>query len=402
MRPAVRYTLILGAVLTAASVWFWLGKPDPVAVRVHPAAPGLVEETVANTRAGTVKACRRARLAPSVGGQIATLAVREGQRVKQGDLLLELWNEDLKAQVTLAEREAEAGEARARAACLNADNAEREAARQVTLSARKLTSEELLERTITAAKSARADCEAAQATARVGTAKIAVAQAGLAKTQLSAPFDGVVAVVSGELNEFVTPSPPGIPTPPAVDLIDDSCFYVSAPIDEVDAAKVRVGAETRVTLDAFGKRVFPGTVRRIAPYVLDLEKQARTVEVEVVITDPPAADVQWEGRPAGDTTPDAPLLAGYSADVEILVDRHEGVLRIPTAAVRSEGGVLVLDAGTGLLREQSIETGLSNWEQTEVTSGLAEGDLVVLSLDREGVVAGAMAKAESESESEAK
>ena len=387
MRPQVRYPLVLGAVVAAASAWFWLGKPDPVAVRVHTAARGLVEETVANTRAGTVKACRRARLAPSVGGQIATLAVREGQRVKRGDLLLELWNQDLKAQVTLAEREAEAGEARARAACLNADNAEREAARQVTLSARKLTSEELLERTITAAKSARADCEAAEATARVGTAKVAVAQAGLAKTQLSAPFDGVVAVISGELNEFVTPSPPGIPTPPAVDLIDDACFYVSAPIDEVDAAKVRVGAETRVTLDAFGKRVFPGTVRRIAPYVLDLEKQARTVEVEAVITEQPA---------------DAPLLAGYSADVEILVDRHEGVLRIPTAAVRSEGGVLVLDPGTGLLREQAIETGLSNWEQTEVTSGLAEGDPVVLSLDREGVVAGAMAKAESESVPEAK
>jgi HlyD family secretion protein len=78
------------------------------------------------------------------------------------------------------------------------------------------------------------------------------------------------------------------------------------------------------------------------------------------------------------------------------------VLRIPTAAVRSDGGVLVLDPGTGLLREQAIETGLSNWEQTEVTSGLAEGDPVVLSLDREGVVAGAMAKAESESVPEAK
>jgi len=383
MRPFARIALVLGIAGAGIAAWLYLREAQPVAVKVQAAGLGVVEETVSNTRAGTVEACRRARLAPSVGGQIATLAVREGQRVKQGDLLLELWNQDLDAHVSLAEREAEAGEAKARAACLNADNAEREAARQVKLSERKLTSDEALERAVTGAKSARADCEAAQATARVGTAKIGVAHAELAKTRLSAPFDGVVAVVSGEVNEFVTPSPPGIPTPPAVDLIDDSCFYVSAPIDEVDAGKVRLGAEARVTLDAFGKRVFPGKVRRIAPYVLDLEKQARTVEVEVVIADQPA---------------DAPLLAGYSADVEILVDRREGVLRIPTAAVRSEGGVLVLDPDTGLLRAQEIETGLANWDQTEATSGLAEGDLVVLSLDRAGVAAGAAARVETDAE----
>jgi HlyD family secretion protein len=383
MRPFARIALVLGIAGAGMAAWLYLREAQPVAVKVQAAGLGVVEETVSNTRAGTVEACRRARLAPSVGGQIATLAVREGQRVKQGDLLLELWNRDLDAHVSLAEREAEAGEAKARAACLNADNAEREASRQVKLSERKLTSDEALERAVTGAKSARADCEAAQATARVGTAKIGVAHAELAKTRLSAPFDGVVAVVSGEVNEFVTPSPPGIPTPPAVDLIDDSCFYVSAPIDEVDAGKVRLGAEARVTLDAFGKRVFPGKVRRIAPYVLDLEKQARTVEVEAVIADQPA---------------DAPLLAGYSADVEILVDRREGVLRIPTAAVRSEGGVLVLDLDTGLLRAQEIETGLANWDQTEATSGLADGDLVVLSLDRAGVAAGAAARVETDAE----
>ena len=85
------------------------------------------------------------------------------------------------------------------------------------------------------------------------------------------------------------------------------------------------------------------------------------------------------------------LLAGYSADVEVLVERREGVLRIPTAAVRPGGGVLVLDPATGTLRDQAIETGVNNWEQTQVTSGLAAGDLVVLSLDRAGVVAGAAA-----------
>lgn len=379
MRFLKRLIVLLVVAGAGGAAWWYLNRPEPVAVRVEPVEVGPVEQTVANTRAGTVKACRRARLAPSIGGQIATLKVHEGDRVKAGDLLLELWNQDLKAQVTLTEREAEAAQARARSACLSADNAQREADRQEKLAKRRLASEEAVDRAITAAQAGRADCEAAQATARVHAARLGVTRANLAKTSLTAPFDGVVAEISGELNEYVTPSPPGIPTPPAVDLIDDACYYISAPIDEVDAPNVQVGARARVSLDAFGDRSFPGTVRRIAPYVLDLEKQARTVEVEVEIEEHPE---------------DAPLLAGYSADVEIIAERREKVVRVPTAAVRSGGGVLVLDPMTGLLQAREIETGLSNWDQTEVTSGLFVGEKIVLSLDREGVQDGALATVE--------
>ena len=385
MHLPLRTLAILLLIVAAALLWWWLLRQEPILVRVEVAERGLVEEVVANTRAGTVMACRRARLAPGTGGQIETLNVHEGDRVEAGQLLLELWNQDHKARVLLAEREAEAADARARAACLNADQAEREAARQVKLKQRDMTSEEALDRAITGAQAGRADCEAARATARVSAARVGVAKAELDRTRLTAPFAGVVAEVSGELNEYVTPSPPGIPTPPAVDLIDDSCFYISAPIDEVDAAKVRLGLDARVTLDAFGEEVLDGVVRRIAPYVLDVEKQARTVEVEVVVADPPA---------------ESPLLAGYSADVEIVIDRHEDVLRIPTAATRpgEPPTVLVLDADTGLLQAREIKLGLSNWEWTEVVSGLTSGEQVVLSLDRDGVEAGAFALGENDSD----
>ena len=73
-----------------------------------------------------------------------------------------------------------------------------------------------------------------------------------------------------------------------------------------------------MTLDAFGERRFEGRVRRIADYVLDVEKQARTVDVEVEFVDP--EDIEQ-------------LLAGYSADVEIILDVRKDTLRIPTEAV---------------------------------------------------------------------
>ncbi|MGA7983228.1 MAG: biotin/lipoyl-binding protein, partial [Chromatiaceae bacterium] len=134
MRLSTRLLFLLAVICLVAVLWWYFARSKPVSVRVQAVERGLVEETVANTRAGTVKACRRARLAPSVGGQIATLKAHKGDRVKAGDLLLELWNQDLKAQVTLADREADASDARARAACFNAQNAQREADRQVKLS----------------------------------------------------------------------------------------------------------------------------------------------------------------------------------------------------------------------------------------------------------------------------
>ncbi len=85
------------------------------------------------------------------------------------------------------------------------------------------------------------------------------------------------------------------------------------------------------------------------------------------------------------------MLPGYSADVEIILARREQVLRIPTEALMEGGRVLVYHAANGILEERRIKAGLSNWQYTEVLAGLSAGASVVLSLDREGVAAGARA-----------
>jgi HlyD family secretion protein len=205
-----------------------------------------------------------------------------------------------------------------------------------------------------------------------------VTRAQLKRTQLRAPFAGVIAEINGELGEFVTPSPVGIPTPPTVDLIDGTCLYISAPIDEVDAPRVKKGLPARISLDAFPGRKFPGHVRRVAPYVLDREKQARTVEIEAEFENP-------EGTG---------LLTGYSADVEVVLAERTDALRIPSSVILPDHKVYVLDAATGKLVTRSIETGIANWEFTEVVSGLSAGERVVSSIERAGVHDGAAAVAE--------
>ncbi|OQX48888.1 MAG: efflux transporter periplasmic adaptor subunit, partial [Candidatus Sedimenticola endophacoides] len=156
--------------------------------------------------------------------------------------------------------------------------------------------------------------------------------------------------------------------------------FMTAPIDEVDAPRVAVGQPARVSLDAFGARRFPARVRRISPYVLDLEKQARTVEVEVEFTQP--GDIRE-------------LLAGYSADVEIILEQRKQRLRIPSEALLDNAAVFLFIPQRGLIERRAIETGLSNWDHTEVLKGLTEGDLVITSVDRDGVENGAPARIEA-------
>ena len=361
--------LVLVIAVVAVIVWF-LTRPKPVEIVVKPVDRGIVERTVANTRAGTVKACRRAKLSPSVGGQIAKLSIREGDMVKEGDLLLEIWNQDLVAEVQLAQSEAEAARARARAACLKAEVSQREANRLVKLRDKGVASEEKTDKAVTEAKALKADCKAAKASVLMSKARIGVVKANLTRTRLIAPFDGVVAEINGELSEFVTPSPIGIATPPVVDLIDNTCFYITAPIDEVDVPKIAPGMTARLSLDAYGDRPFPGKVRRIAPYVLDREKQARTVDVEVQFTIP--EDIRK-------------MLAGYSADVEIILDVRQNTLRIPTPAVLDGDRVFVYLPGNKVIKARTFKSGISNWYYTEVISGLKPDELVVINVDGAGM-----------------
>ena len=359
----------------------WIKRAKPVDVIIASVEQGEVQRTVTNTRAGTLKACRRAGLSPSIGGQIARLPVKEGDIVKKGQILLEIWNEDLSARVSLAKSEILASQSRIKEACVMAKVAKSEAARLTALLKKGLTSADTAERAVGDAKSRGAACQAAKSFAEVSRARLAVAQAAFERTFLRAPFDGTVAEVTGELGEFVTPSPVGIPTPPAVDIIDTQCLYVLAPIDEVDAPEIKPGMPARISLDAYKKKFFNGEVRRIAPYVLDREKQARTVDIEVNF-------IKEDDN--------INMLPGYSADVEIIIDSHTNVIRIPTEALLEGQKVFIYEKDDKTIYKKNVTTGLSNWKYTEILEGLEQGQHIVTSIDRDGVVDGALVKIEEE------
>jgi HlyD family secretion protein len=258
-----------------------------------------------------------------------------------------------------------------------AQRSARESQRLQSLAERKLISVDAADNAQSSALAQQGACAAAQAQIDSAQAQLTTQQAVLERFQLRAPFAGVIAEINGELGEYVTPSPPGVATPPAVDLIDTSCLYATAPIDEVDAASLRLGMPVKITLDAFRNREFSGKLTRIAPYVLDLEKQARTVDV----------DVRFDEVPQ-----DVVLLIGYSADVTIVLKSVAQVMRVPTEALVNGDHVWVLDAKSGELHKRQLQLGIGNFTYTEVRSGLQEGELVVRSPDQPGIREGVRAE----------
>ncbi len=377
-RFLVILVLLAGVAALLRFTWF---RPTLVPVTTHVVDSGRVEDTVVNSRAGTVQSRRRAGMSPGIPGLVTAIPAKKGMRVKQGEVLLRLDDSEHQAQVNLARRSLEAAEALAEQARLEASLADYVSKRTQTLVRDNVVSETAWEQDRTRALTAEATRVGAAARVREAEASLQVAQALLDKTVIQAPFDGVVLDVTTEVGEWISPAPPGVFLPAVVEVIDPDALYIEAPIDEADVARIRLELPVRVTLDAFRGRAFEGTLTYVSSFVEARQEQNRTLLVEAVLKErelPPN------------------LLPGLSADVEVILDARENVLRIPTYALLEGGRVLVVEHGR--LVEKGVTTGLRNWSFTEISAGLAPGEQVVVSLDRPEVKAGARVQVSGEGE----
>lgn len=371
--------VLVTTALAAAAVWLArraLAEP-PLEVAVVTLERGSVRDGVVNTKAGSVRARRSARVAPEIAGEVAALDVERGARVERGQRLLALEDSVLRAQFELSQRQLDVLRTQLGRACIARDRAKRTLERNRELAERGLLASDELDRLESDAQLRDVECSIASAEVARGEAQVALAQAELARCALLAPFDGVVSEVTVELGERVLPLLGSALASGAIELYDPATLHVTAPMDEVDSASLHNGARVLVSVDSHPGRPFPGRITAVAPYVLDVEQQNRTIEIEVEL------DL---GGAAG-------LLPGTSADVEVVIEERENVWRLPTAALQPGGNVWVIEDGRLALRR--VERGLSNWEWTEVGSGLTPDERVVLprgdaelAVGREVVVAG--------------
>jgi HlyD family secretion protein len=325
-----------------------------------------VEETVTNSKAGSVAVRRRANLSVGIPGRVKEIYHREGDSLKAGELLILLEDSEARAALNLTERELETAIALQKEARIRCDQAQRQYQRYKQLYKKKVISESELDKVHSYYLTCMAGLEGAQARVAQLKASVQLARARLNKHALRAPFGGILTELLIEAGEWA------LPGKPVVQIMDPNDLYVRAELDELDIGRVRPGLPVRVTLEPLKGRRFHGTVSRVSAFVSERLEQSRTVKIEVEF----------------DETEDLESVKpGMSADVEVILKEREGVLRIPTHALLESERVLIVKDGFAVSRQ--IQTGLRNWEFVEVKGGLKEGDAVIVSLDRKEIREGA-------------
>lgn len=374
---------------------------EAVAVEAAPAVRGAIEQTLDLT--GTVVSARRVELMSKMPGRIDAVYVREGGRVAEGARIAALETAELAAQARQAEqgvRQAAAARevARARLASLlagarsqeraqaasavaqaeaNLQNAESDVVRMRQLFDSSAVSRQQLDAAILRRDLARSQLEAARQQLslievgpraedlRMARAQVEQAEAGygaavasleLANVQLQnavirAPFAGRIAELPATRGEYVAP---GVKV--AV-LYDDRALEVEVTVGERDLRLVRAGRPVTVRPETAPATRLAGTVRAIQPTADPLSRSAK---VRIALTGAPAS-----------------LLPGTSVRAELLVERRENVLVVPSAAIRQNGRPEVVVVKNGTASVRTVLLGLQHHHIVQVINGVAEGELVV-------------------------
>lgn len=386
--------VVLVAIFGVAVAGGYLGyhqylKQKPAAAattyRFAPVVRGDLAATVSTT--GSLVPVNQAKLSFKTGGKLQELNARVGESVKAGAVLARIDTRDI--EYTLAQNLISLENAQLRLAQLKAGPTSNDVTiAKVNLDKAKLNLEKAqgeydkvawrndvgMTPQAVSLQNATLDYQTALANYAKATqgsnatdlqiqensVKAAQLQVDQARTNLQgavivAPFDGIVSAVSGNVGEQVGATP-------VITIIDLASMRIEASIDETDIGQVAIGQPVTITLDSLPNLILPGRVTAIAPSA-NIQSGVVTYVVHILPTET-----------------DARLRAGLTATASIIVEQRNGVLLAPNRAVRNVRGVKVVQVATpdGQIIEKEVRTGIADSENTEITSGLDEGDMTAI------------------------
>lgn len=364
------YALVaaLGIALASGGAWWWQQARKPVAsaetaspspagppgMRPGGAAGGMPSVEVALVRraslqddaqaVGTLRSRQSVTLRPEVSGRVAKIGFADGARVRRGQLLVQL--DDVLQQAELSQAQAQLSIARANLR------------RNEELVAANFVAQRVLDES--------------RASLQVAEAQVALAQARLQRMRVEAPFDGTVGLSKVNLGEFVKDGAD------LVNLEDTSSLTVDFRLPERYQDRVAVGQRVQVRLDALPGQQYEARVLAVDP-MLDADGRSLSVRAEL----PGGAG---QGLRPGMF---ARVLAIFSTDANALMIPEEAILpqggrQFVVRLATAEGG----EAAPPLSQRVPVTLGVRRDGQVQVTSGLSEGDRVVVAgqqrLQRDG------------------
>ena len=346
----------------------------PVPVDSYAVKIGMIATEAMGT--GTLEARVRTTISPKISGRIAQIFVDQGDKVVKGQKLLTLDDEDLRQQVEMAKAELSVAHANVEVAVSQIKSAQatgKEAKtsfdRQSKLVSSGAVSVDAFEKAQQQFEVAQAELNQAQ-TAKIEAEKLVAkdeaslrfAQAQLAYTVITAPFDGLIVKRSRDPGDIV------VPGSMVLDMVSLDEFWISAWVDETMLDKLKVGQISKIVFHSDPKTELPGKVARISPQV---DTETREVLVDVTVDRLPQS---WA--------------VGQRAEVYIETDRKENVMVIPQRVIvwrQEKPGVFVID--NGKTHWQKIDLGLQGKDKAEAAKGLQPGQVVLIpgsSLPRDG------------------
>ncbi len=355
-------------------------KATPV-LTARVATQDIVSKVTAN---GKIQAENKVEMSALVQGQVVNLAVREGDKVKKGDFLLQI------------DRNRAAAEEAGSSAALKASLSDRDSAKETMAQAERdfdrarrnydarITSEADFQRAQSGLETARSAFGAAQNRVDQMRAGLSANRDTLSKTTVRAPIDGIVTtlrVKAGEVTVIGTMNNPGTQL---LTVSDMSTVEAVLMVDETDTPTVQVGQKTLLNIDAYPGRTFDGLVTEVgnSPILKDdpdlqgltTTSDAINFKVKVKVQAPPPT-----------------IRPGFSVTADIITGVKEKVAAVPLAAVivrdspkgeKNEAGKLRTEQGVYALREGKaafapIKTGITGELMVEVVSGVPAGEEIV-------------------------
>jgi RND family efflux transporter MFP subunit len=315
---------------------------------------------------GYVVAQRMAAVASKATGRLVSMAVEEGDHVKEDEVIAHIESDDVEAQLAQGKANYEAAVASVAQAQAQLNEATLQYERMKSLIDDNLISRTEFDTAEARYKSALAAVEAGKANARAIKAGVEALNVAVENTRIRAPFDGTVLNKYADIGEIVAPFAAGANARAAVVTIADmNSLQIEADVSESNIERIKLGMPCEIILDAYPEKTYHGVVHKIVPTV-DRSKatvltKIRFADQDDLVLPEMSARVSFLSEAVLQETASGPQVAVYSS-----------------AVVRRDGRKVAFRVKGDSVEEVTVEADSTVGDYLEIRSGLAPGDVVVL------------------------
>lgn len=361
--------LIVLLVLVGVTVVVLMGsnKDEGISVEVQPASYRNIVQTVIAT--GVIEPQTQLKISSEVSGEIVYLAVKEGDVVHQGEVIVRINPASMNAQLDQARAAISGSQAREAQASANLTRAQADLGRLKQLAEKKLSTAQEMDAAETQVSVARSESDAARFSTQQARAQLRQMQESVSKTTITAPMSGIVTKLNSKLGEKVVGAIQMTGTE-IMTIADLSVIEVVVDVSETDVVQVTLGDAAEIELDAIPDRKYNAVVSAIAN-----SPKSSAQGVEQITNFPVRLRV---------TNPDQRFRPGMTATATIQTARSNNVLTVPIQSVTAR------EAKDSLREEQkrlAEDEGAATNVKLDAPSKSARPDPIVFVLSGDSVIA---------------